>query len=156
MNYANSFGLWPCPELCAAGVGAVGGGTLLGGLSLGTVATAAAPVTIGLGLVGWAALPVNPVQTQRSIPGALVGADATTVSVGTASLAAKGFGEKLKRGARKTLEAIAIAVGIVTQDQLPPKPDPEKDQPPPLAPTSTKTLTPVDKKDWSADPLQQQ
>lgn len=84
-NATDPFGLWPCPELCGAGAGggAVAlGGAALGGLSAGAIAAVAAPIALVGGLALWAYQDVIPMASVRSIPGALVGADATTYRPG--------------------------------------------------------------------------
>ena len=76
VNFNDPFGLTadclllPCPVV-------MGAGSILGGLSAGTAAAVAAPISIAIGLAVWASLPVVPIAASRSIPGALVGADAT-------------------------------------------------------------------------------
>lgn len=121
VNFSDPFGLWPCPELCAA-AGAGGGSIALGSgaISLPSVGAAAAAVgaavpAIALGAIGGVLLrPAFPgaAAPARAIPGALVGTDATAVGLPTTMEMGK-LGSKI----RSLLTGILIGVGDGMDEQ---------------------------------------
>lgn len=143
VNFSDPFGLCPIkldgiPCTFTFGVTGLAAGSATGALLAGTAGTFVLP---GVGTVAGAG--------GGFVAGGVAGLAAGT-TVGLA-IDIKDTAGRLARAGRRTLEAIALAVGIASQDQPPKKPD-DDEKPPPSAPTSTKSLAPCNERECKRNP----
>ncbi|HKO18700.1 MAG TPA: RHS repeat-associated core domain-containing protein, partial [Acidobacteriaceae bacterium] len=137
-----------CPPICfpifgsGGGAGGEAAAEAATGALNGSAAAAGGALLTGAAVIGIALEPAfpGPGTSASGIPsGAYVARDATAVYLHGSGAKPAG---KVYRTARKALEALALLVGLKTSDQPPPSPDPDKNNPPPAAP-SGRELSPV-------------
>jgi uncharacterized protein RhaS with RHS repeats len=138
-TFTDPFGLQGCdpPGSCMAKWVAVGTAVGVGG-----GAAVAAGCTVGSGGVCLAGAPA--IVSGFGALGASVGTLAGSIEENATALAASAseLGKQIRRTVSKAIVTIGLLIGAIKGEEPPKKPDPDKDKPPPAAPTSPKTVVP--------------
>jgi len=133
VTFTAPFGL--APECCLTlPLPAVGGSaTGVAVTAAGAIASAGSAV-VGVGLLVWSNLPVEPAAARPTTATPGFAPDALALK--------KPEPGTIRQRITKALTTIGLIVGLLTGTEPPKKPD-DKYKPPPPAPTSTKTIIPV-------------